>query len=115
MKIAILNQSIYFKIVFTLKFKSKDMLIWGRGYTFVSTGNESLWIHSRLTKIRFDQRRHPENSPVKSDGPGDPAFRRAYRSLTEMIQLHKDSSQDLTILIFSGSPKDSQHPPNSKK
>ena len=49
-----LNQSIYFKNILTSKFKSKDMLIWGRGYAFVAKGNDRLWIHSGQRKIRFD-------------------------------------------------------------
>ena len=49
-----LIQPIYFENALTSKFKSKDMLLWRRGFVFVSTGNERLWIHSGLRKIRFD-------------------------------------------------------------
>lgn len=47
-----------------LKFKSKDMLLWRRGFAFVSTGNEGLWIHSGLRRIKFDQGRPPEKSQI---------------------------------------------------
>ena len=39
----------------------KTMLCWGKGYGFVSTQNKKLWIHSRLTEIRFDWGKPPEN------------------------------------------------------
>ena len=35
-----LNQPIYLINVLTSKWKSKDVLLWGRGYVFISTGNE---------------------------------------------------------------------------
>ena len=50
-------QHIYFENALTSKFKSKDMLLWRRGFAFVSTGNKGLWIHFALGKIRFDQGR----------------------------------------------------------
>ena len=34
------------KIKIKEKLKLKDMLLWRRGFAFVSTGNERLWIHS---------------------------------------------------------------------
>ena len=40
------------------KFGSKNMLLWKRGSTFVSTGDENLWFPSRL--MWFDQTRLPE-------------------------------------------------------
>ena len=64
-----LIQLINFENALTSKFKSKAMLLWRRGFSFVSTGNERLWIHSELRKIRFDQGRPPEKSPVGTDGP----------------------------------------------
>lgn len=54
-----LNQPRYFRDVLTLKWKSKNVLHWGRGYAFVSTGNERLWIPSRLIDTRFDWGRPP--------------------------------------------------------
>lgn len=42
MKAAKLNQFIYFKSVLTSRCKSKDMLLWERGYVFISTGNGML-------------------------------------------------------------------------
>lgn len=46
-------QLTYFKNILTSKFKSKDVLLWGRGFAFIRTGNVSLWIwiHSRLKKL----------------------------------------------------------------
>ena len=70
-----LIQHIRFEIVLTSKFKSKDMLLWRRDFVFASTGNERLWIHSGLRKIRFGQGRPSEKkSLVGADGPDDPMF-----------------------------------------
>ena len=55
----------------TSKLKSKGMLLWRRDFAFVSTGNERLWIHSELRKIRFDKGRPPEKSPIGTDGSDD--------------------------------------------
>ena len=52
-KSAELNQPLYFKDVLTSEWKPERVLHWGRGFTFVSTGEEKLWIPSRLVKIRF--------------------------------------------------------------
>ena len=41
--------------------EDKNMLCWGKGYAFVFTENERLWIHLRLTEIRFDQETPPES------------------------------------------------------
>lgn len=43
-----LNQHIYYKGIMTSKFGSKDMLLWKRGSSLVSTEDEDLWIASRL-------------------------------------------------------------------
>ena len=69
-----LIQHIYFENALTSKFRSKDTLLWRRGFAFVSTGNQWLWIHSGLRKIRFDQGRPPEKSPIGTDGPDDSTF-----------------------------------------
>ena len=53
---------ICFENALTSKLKSTDMLLWRRGFVFVSTENERLWIHSWLRKIKFDQRRLPERN-----------------------------------------------------
>ena len=45
-----LIQRIYFENAVTSKLKSKVMLLWRRGFAFVSTENERLWIHSKLRK-----------------------------------------------------------------
>ena len=66
-----LTQDRYFESTLASKLKSKGMLLWRRDFAFVSTGNERLWIHSELRKIRFEQGRPPEKSPVGKDGPDD--------------------------------------------
>ena len=64
-----LTQDRYFENTLASKLKSKGMLLWRRDFAFVSTGNERLWIHFELRKIRFDQGRPPEKSLVGTDGP----------------------------------------------
>ena len=59
----------HFENTLVSKLKSKGMLLWRRDFAFVSTENERLWIHSELRKIRIDQGRPPEKSPVGTDGP----------------------------------------------
>ena len=43
-----LNQHICFKGILSSKFESKDMLLWKKGFSFVSTDDENLWNPSRL-------------------------------------------------------------------
>ena len=69
-----LIQYIYFENALTSKLKSKDMLLWRRGFAFVYTKNERLRIHSRLRKIRYDQGRPTEKSPMETDRTDDPRF-----------------------------------------
>ena len=59
-----LFQDKYFENTLASKLKSKVMLLWRRDFAFVSTGNERLRIHSELRKIRFDEGRTPEKSPI---------------------------------------------------
>lgn len=49
-----LKQPTCFKNVLTLEWKLESMLFWGRGYAFVSTGNQKLWFSSKLIKISFE-------------------------------------------------------------
>ena len=51
------NQLIYFKDVLTSEWKPGHVLHWGRGFAFVSTGEEKLWIPSKLIEIGFEQER----------------------------------------------------------
>ena len=44
----------YFRNFLTLKWKSENILCWGKGYIFVSTGNERPWIPSKLIQTRFN-------------------------------------------------------------
>ena len=60
-------QERYFENTLASKLKSKDMILWRRDFTFVSTENERLWIHSELRKIRFEKGRPPEKSPIGTD------------------------------------------------
>ena len=54
-KTAKLNQPVYFKDVLTSIWKPGHLLHWGRGFALVSTGEEKLWIPSRLIKIRVEK------------------------------------------------------------
>ena len=45
------------------------MFLWRIVVAFVSIGNEKLWIHTELRKIKFDQGRTPEKSQKRVDGP----------------------------------------------
>lgn len=47
----------YFKAVLISEWKSEKLLHCIKGYTFISTGNEKLWTHSKLIKIRYDHGR----------------------------------------------------------
>jgi hypothetical protein len=47
--------------VLTSELKPGYVVYWGRGFVFVSTGEEKLWISSKLIKIRFEQERTPES------------------------------------------------------
>ncbi|MGE9574689.1 hypothetical protein ACQP3C_26975, partial [Escherichia coli] len=49
-----LNQPVYYKDVLTSVWKPGHVLRWGRGFAFVSTGEENLWIPSKLIKIRVE-------------------------------------------------------------
>ena len=50
-----LNQPVYFKDVLTSQWRPGDVLRWGRGFALVSTGEEKLWIPSKLIKVRFEE------------------------------------------------------------
>ncbi|KAL6038953.1 hypothetical protein STEG23_010042 [Scotinomys teguina] len=50
-----LNQPVYFKDVLSSEWKPGYVLRWGRGFAFVSAGEEKLWIPTKLIKIRFEQ------------------------------------------------------------
>ena len=50
--VAGLIQPLYFVNILTSKLKSKDMLLWRRGFVFISSENERLRIHSWLKKIK---------------------------------------------------------------
>ena len=50
-----LNHPIYFKVMLTSEWKSEYVLHWERGFAFVSTGDEILWIPSKLVKVIFEQ------------------------------------------------------------
>ena len=57
-----LNQHIYNKGILTSKFGPKDLLLWKRVSSFVSTEDENLWIPSRL--MCFNGPTLPERSPL---------------------------------------------------
>ena len=49
-----LIQPVYMKDILTSEWKMGNVLHWGRGYAYLSTGKEKLWVPSKLIKIRFD-------------------------------------------------------------
>ena len=53
-----LNQCIYFKVILTLIFVSKDILLWKRGSAIVSTEDRKLWIP--YGQLWFDKTRTQE-------------------------------------------------------
>ena len=59
-----LTQTIYFENALTLKFKSKDVLLWRRDFAFAYIENEKLWIYSGLRKRSFHERRPSRKSPT---------------------------------------------------
>ena len=56
-----LIQDRYFENTLASKLKSKGMLLWRRGFAFVSTGNERLWIYSELRKSCLIEEDHLKN------------------------------------------------------
>lgn len=54
-KTAELNQPAYFKTVLTSEGKTGNVLHWRRGYTYISTGKEKLWVPSKLIKTRYER------------------------------------------------------------
>lgn len=61
MEPAKLNQCLCFKSVLISKWKSKNIWLWGKGYAFISLGNERLWIHYKFLKIMFVWGKIPKN------------------------------------------------------
>ena len=55
-----LNLSVYFKDVLFSQWKPGDVLCWGRGFSFVSTVEQKLWIPSKLMKISFENEKSLE-------------------------------------------------------
>ena len=49
-----LNQPIYFKDVLTSEWQSGYVLHWGRGFAFVSVGEDMLWIPKKLIKSQIE-------------------------------------------------------------
>ena len=56
-----LNQHVCSKGILFLKFESKNMLLWKRGFAFVFTEDANLWVVSR--QIWFHRPRPPEKLP----------------------------------------------------
>lgn len=56
-----LNHPIYYKDVLTSEWKPVKALHWRHEFAYSPTGNEKLWIPSKLIKIRIEQERAPEN------------------------------------------------------
>lgn len=58
-KTAGLSQPVYCKDALTSVWEMGKVLQWGRGYAYVSIGVETLWIPSKLIKLRHEQERSP--------------------------------------------------------
>jgi hypothetical protein len=56
-----LKHPVYTKDVFTSKWREGNVLCSGRVFVYVSTGEEKLWILSKLIKIRYDKGRPSED------------------------------------------------------
>ena len=54
-KSAELNQLAYFKDVLTSQWDPGDVLCWGKDFALASTGEEKLWIPSKLIKVQFEE------------------------------------------------------------
>ena len=52
-----LNQSVYFKDVLTSQWKPGVVSCWERSFALVFTGEEKLWIPSKLIKIQFEKKK----------------------------------------------------------
>lgn len=50
-----------FKNVLILKWNLENVLLYRRGYAFISTDNERSWVDLKLKKIRFDWGKPPKN------------------------------------------------------
>ena len=57
-----------FKDVLTIEQTSDNVLHWGRAFAFVSTGNEKLWIPSKLIEIRFGHGKPDEEVGYRGKG-----------------------------------------------
>ena len=66
-----LNQAVYFKEVLNSELKPGKVLCWGRGYAFVSTGEEELWVPTKLIKIRHEESRTRKEITPKDGVPGE--------------------------------------------
>ena len=65
-----LNQPVYIKDILTSEWKMGIVLHWGRGYAYVSTGKEKLWVPFKLIKMRHVKGRPPEYLGY-GEGKGD--------------------------------------------
>ena len=79
------------KCILSSKHGSKDLLLWKRASSFLSTEDENLWVHSRLTW--FDEPRAPEMSLWKA--PKDTVPQSAGSSLER--ELHPNSLNDCLV------------------
>ena len=66
-KSAELNQPVYIKDVLTSQWNPVDVLRWVRGFTLVSTGEEKLWIPSKLIKVGGECDSGPRQGPGEEE------------------------------------------------
>ena len=66
-----LNQPVYFKDVLTSQWKPGDVLCWEKHLSLVSTGDEKLWIPSKLIKICFEKEKPIETEKWQLIHTGD--------------------------------------------
>ena len=65
-----LNQPVYIKDIMKSEWKITNVLYKWRGYPFISTGKEKLWVPFKLIKMRHVKGRPPEYLGY-GEGKGD--------------------------------------------
>ena len=77
----------YIKNVFTSKWREGNVLCWGRGFVYVSTGKEKQWIPSKMIKIRYDRGRPLEGLSYRQEKENKKNDR---NNLGTELQTHQD-------------------------
>lgn len=97
--------------------KAGNVLSWGRGFAFVSTGEEKLWIPSKLIKIKSDRGRPPKDlgsgtrgkkprttkqTPSSPDDPTSHMNSNVIPTKISRTSHHTETGQQATQLAFLG-------------